>query len=57
MVQKVRELPCVECSCKVLAWAENPELLEFMVRVVKHDVVSQVRLKLSEKAGGSAGAV
>ena len=40
-VQKVPELAMrVERSGEVVAWAENAELLEFVVRVVEHNFVA-----------------
>ena len=38
--KKFWSLPCVERSGEVLAWAENAELLEFVVRMVEHDLVA-----------------
>ena len=52
--KKFRSLPCVERSGEILAWAENAELLEFMVRMVDHNLVAEVFLKLAEQAGCEA---
>ena len=38
--EKFWSLPGVERSGEVLSWAENAELLEFVVRMVEHDLVA-----------------
>ena len=48
--EEFRTLLSVERSSEVLTWAKNPELLEFVVRMVEHDFVAQVFLKLTEEA-------
>ena len=43
-MEKFRCLPGVESAFEVLLGAENAELLEFMIRMVKDDFVAQVFL-------------
>ena len=38
--EEFRTLLSVERSSEVLTWAKNPELLEFVVRMVEHDFVA-----------------
>ena len=44
--KKFRSLPRVERSGEVLAWAENAELLEFMVRMVENNFVAECEARL-----------
>ena len=53
-LKKFPSLPCVECSCEVLTWAKNPELLEFVISMMEYDVVAQVFLELTDEASCKA---
>ena len=46
--KKFRGLPCVQGASEILAGAEQPELLEFMVGMVKNGVCAEVFLELAK---------
>ena len=46
---KFRRVPSVQGTGEVLAWAENAELLEFVVRVVENNLIAKKFLKLTDK--------
>ena len=46
--KQFRGLPCVQGASEILAGAEQPELLEFMVGMVKYCVLAEVFLELAK---------
>ena len=52
--EKFRRVPSVQGAGEVLAWAENAELLEFVVHVVENNLVAKKFLMLSDEASCEA---
>ena len=50
--EKFRRVPSVQSTGEVLAWAENAELLEFVIRVVENNLVTKKLLKLADETSG-----